>query len=148
MKYIFILLIVLGSYCSVKAQEPISRENSSAELNAILDQGAAKPTCIPQDICLKPDQLAEFPGGEKALYQWLKGNIKKPAGANIPDNARSVIRVVIEKDGHAAWAEILKSGDALLDQQALEAIKKMPAWKPARKNNEPVRSFFVIPVNF
>lgn len=96
-----------------------------------------------------PDKIADFPGGQKALFEFLKGNIKYPAKAQeagIQGNV--IVKFIIDETGAIKNASIVKSIDEELDNEALRVISIMPKWIPAQKDGKSVASSFVIPVMF
>jgi len=79
----------------------------------------------------------------------------------IPKSARDMniylkvyVQFVVEKDGSASNFSVLKSthNEPELITSALNAVKKVcykkTKWEAARKNNQKVRSIFVLPVTF
>ena len=95
------------------------------------------------------DELAEFDGGTQALMKFLYQNIRFPEEAIMNDiYGKVVITIVIETDGSIEYAWVDQSVDPILDKEALRVVHKMPKWKPAKKNGQPVRSAQNIPFNF
>lgn len=99
------------------------------------------------EIVTFAEQPAEFPDGD--LYEWLGKTI------NYPDMAKSsgiegkvVVQFVIERDGHITDVEIVKKGGWGFDEAALEVVKKMKPWKPAKQNGKPVRLRYTLPIKF
>jgi periplasmic protein TonB len=92
---------------------------------------------------------AQFPGGMDALYQYLSKNLK------YPDKARDAgiqgivyVQFVIEKDGSITNVQVKRGVHPLLDEASLEAVKHMPNWIPGTQRGRPVRSIFILPVQF
>ena len=95
------------------------------------------------------DVLPEFPGGQKAMMQWIAQNIQYPkeaAKANIEGSV--IVSFFVEKDGSITNVEVIKSVHELLDKEALRVVNAMPKWKPGMENGQPVRTRFFIPVSF
>ncbi len=89
---------------------------------------------------------AVFPNGKQGLQKFLKEKIQYPEELSF--SAKTHIRFIIDKDGNAEPHSILKEFDKHLDIAAWQLIKKMPKWKPATKNNIPVVSFLLLPINY
>lgn len=123
----------------------ISQEKQPAERTANESAGDEDPDRIFKVV----EEVAEFPGGQNGLMQWLSSNIRYPDDAQL-DHAegRSVIRFVVEKDGSISNVDVLKRCDPSLDAEALRVVRSMPAWLPAKNGGKPVRSYFVLPVTF
>ncbi|MCM1142995.1 MAG: TonB family protein, partial [Muribaculum sp.] len=95
------------------------------------------------------EQVAEFKGGQKALFDYLGANIKYPETAiKNQVEGRVIVQFVVEKDGRITSPKVMKGVDADLDNEAIRLVKEMPAWTPACNNGEPVSSYFVLPVSF
>ena len=90
-----------------------------------------------------------FPGGQKALMQWLSENVQYPQLAY--DNGiqgRVIVQYVVEKDGSISEVTVSKSIDPSLDKEALRVVKSMPSWRPGMQNGKPVRVKYTMPVTF
>lgn len=92
------------------------------------------------------EKVAEFPGGMKALKDFMKKNIKYPE--NIGVSGRVIVRFVVEADGSIGDVSIVKSVAPELDAEAERVVKMMPRWIPGEVDGKPVASYFNIPVNF
>ena len=90
-----------------------------------------------------------FPGGEKALQQFLADNIKYPALArenNIQGNC--ALAFVIGKDGAVSDIQILKDIGGGCGKEALRVVQQMPKWSAGEANGHPVKVRFTLPVRF
>ena len=95
------------------------------------------------------EDMPEFPGGGKAMMQWIAQNIQYPkeaAKANIEGSV--IVSFLVEKDGSISNVEVIKSVHELLDKEALRVVNAMPKWKPGMEKGQPVRARFHIPVIF
>ena len=95
------------------------------------------------------DELAQFPGGEDAMYPWIAGHMKYPEEA-VKNNIQGRVMVIftVEKDGEITDVKAVRSPSPLLAEEAERVVKAMPKWKPAKKKGEIVRSSFNLPINF
>ena len=130
----------------VKAKKPQTLEEAAA-------QGDIAIGAIDYDKPEKPfdvvEQMPEFPGGQEALMQFLRQEVKYPKEAEEKGlQGRVVVRYIIEKDGSISEVEIVKSVNEYLDAEAIRVVNAMPKWKPGKQNGEPVRVKFTIPVTF
>jgi len=92
---------------------------------------------------------AEPVSGYPALYAYFNNELKYPAEA-IKDSIQGVVTVIftIDKEGKPVDIEIENSLGPAFDQQVHLVIEKMPAWKPASYNNQPVSSKISLPLTF
>lgn len=95
------------------------------------------------------EQMPLFPGGDEALMSWLSENINYPEDALKKGvEGRVIIRFVIDANGNVTNAEVVKSVDKALDDEALRVVRAMPKWTPGKKDGNPVRVWFTLPVAF
>ena len=95
------------------------------------------------------EEMPEFPGGPKALMDYLMENVKYPKTAFDADiQGRVIAQFVVDKEGSVRDAHVVKSVDPALDAEALRVINNMPKWRPGRQNGKVVNVKYTIPVNF
>lgn len=95
------------------------------------------------------EQMPHFPGGDAALMQFLRENIKYPETAEKNGiQGRVICTFVVENDGSVSDVQILRSVDDALDKEAVRVIQAMPKWVPGRQNGEPVFVKFTLPITF
>ena len=95
------------------------------------------------------DVQSEFPGGDMDLYEYVSKNLEYPKEAK-KIKGKVFVKFVIEKDGSISNIEVIKfpeGGQALADE-VIRVVKSMPKWKPGEIKGKPVRSNFILPVNF
>lgn len=96
------------------------------------------------------EQDPSFPGGNDALRDYLRKNLKYPTIAQ-ENGMQGTVRVqfVVTKSGTISNVKVLKSaGDRSLDEEAVRVIKGMPKWIPGKQNGASVSSKFTLPVVF
>lgn len=95
------------------------------------------------------EKSPEFPGGEDAMQKWIRSNMRYPSQAKKAHVEGTVnVEVTFEKDGKISNAEIVKSVDPSLDEEAIRLIGEMPQWEPGNVNGVKVRSKRIIPIKF
>ncbi len=99
-------------------------------------------------IYIAVEQKTEFPGGERALLQFVAKNIKYPVKLRDEglDCTKLIIQFVIEKDGSISniKAEWCKEAD----KTAEEVLETMPRFKPGMQGGKSVRVQYRLPVTF
>mgnify|MGYP002719076136 FL=1 len=109
----------------------------------------AQPAVQEEKVFEYLDDMPEFPGGGKAMMEWLGQNIQYPKEAvDAKVEGRVMVSFVIEKDGSVSNAKVIRSIDPLLDNEALRVVNAMPNWKPGMQDGQPARVRFTIPVSF
>ena len=101
-------------------------------------------------IFIEVDPMPEFPGGQKALFDYLSFNTHYPKQAYRKGiQGRVVCQFVVKKDGKISKVKVVRSaGDKSLDREAIRVIRSMPKWKPAMYQGKPVSVKYTVPVTF
>ena len=95
------------------------------------------------------EQMPSFPGGDKALFEYLSKNIKYPVVAEENGiQGRVIVTFVVERDGSITDVRVVKSVDPSLDKEAQRVVKSMPRWIPGKQNGSSVRVKYTVPVAF
>jgi TonB family protein len=93
--------------------------------------------------------IPRFPGGDKALSDFIKRNMRYPKSAKKKGiEGRVVVRFFVETDGKLTNFSIAKSVNSQLDKEALRIVKKMPKWEPGQLGGRIVRMSCAVPVLF
>lgn len=92
---------------------------------------------------------ALFPGGMSGMYKFLQQNQRYPVDARRAGKQGKVfIKFSIDTQGNISNVRIIKGAFKDLDKEALRLVHLSPAWEPARVRGIPVKSDFVLPINF
>ena len=95
------------------------------------------------------EEMPEFPGGSDALMKYLATNVHYPEAAEKAGvQGRVIVTFVVDSDGSISDANILKSVDPSLDQEALRLVNSMPKWTPGKQKGKAVRVKYTIPIAF
>jgi protein TonB len=96
------------------------------------------------------EEMPQFPGGENALMEYLKSNLKYPAGCvEKKIQGKTYVRFVVNEDGSTSNMEIIKSSNnRLLDEEAIRVVSLMPTWKPGKQQGKAVKVQYTLPINF
>ena len=73
--------------------------------------------------------LPQFPGGDKALMEFLKKEVRQPDEAK-DVKGKVVISVIVETSGELTHFKVARSVHPALDKEALRVAKMMPKWIP------------------
>lgn len=99
---------------------------------------------------IKPSSPPQFPGGFEALRKFLYRHLTPPDQLGMEPGEKKVVKVrfTVGKDGSVSLIEVIESAGNIFDKEVVRVCKKMPVWKPAIQNGEPVRTSYVLPVTF
>lgn len=103
----------------------------------------------PEEFVEYPDTEAEFPGGIAGMQKFIAENIEYPAEAQKNKiQGKVYLSFIITKEGDVSDIKVVRGADILLDRAAKDVIRKMPQWKPATLDDEPVNSKCMLPIVF
>lgn len=95
------------------------------------------------------DIMPEFPGGEKALFQFLSKNITYPEKSKRRGVEGLVyVNFTIEKDGSISNINVLQGVNDEIDAEAVLVVSMMPKWSPAKYDGEHVSVSYNLPLKF
>lgn len=95
------------------------------------------------------EKMPSFPGGNAALMDYLRNNIKYPAIAvKQKEEGRVVVGFIVECDGSITDIKVLRGATPSLDEEAIRVVKCMPKWIPGMRNDKKVRVRYQVPVSF
>ena len=155
-------ILLTGGYGIAAAQDVATVDARTSATQVVEKQTKAKEvkakqakTATPQTtkenqaVEVNPDKMPELPGGNKGLGEWLSASIKYPKEAQAnKEQGRIVVRFVVNKDGKAKDAKVVRSISPTIDKEALRLIETMPRWKPGEKDGQPVAVRFTLPITF
>ncbi len=102
-----------------------------------------------EEIFMRVEKAPAFPGGQKAMMEYLMKNIKYPAACQEAGiQGRVIVSFVVNKDGSIQNVEVIRGVHEKLDAEAVRVVKSMPAWSPGEQQGRKVRSKFQLPVFF
>lgn len=109
----------------------------------------AQKTDKSKDVFEQVDVVPEYPGGMPAMFDFIGKNLKYPKEA-VKNNIQGkvLIKLIIEEDGSISETAIAKSLGYGCDEEVTRVVKAMPKWSPGKKDNQLVRTSFVLPIMF
>lgn len=95
------------------------------------------------------ERIPSYPGGSKALTQYINSNINYPVDAEKNNiQGRVIVNFVVECDGSISNVYVAKSVHPSLDEEAIRVISSMPKWIPGRHDGNLARVRCSLPVSF
>ena len=95
------------------------------------------------------EQMPEFPGGEAALLQYLQEQIHyTDLAKNLTIEGKVVLNFVVDEEGKISECTIKHALGGGLDEVAINAVEKMPQWKPGKQHGKNVAVLFTLPIDF
>jgi protein TonB len=143
-KFLLVILSLASQSCS--AQTTASKSDTGSNIATFRVSKSPDST---GKIFNYAEQMPQFPGGEDAMMDFLRNNIKYPVmakNANIEGNV--ILTFVVQTDGTISDIKILRDIAGGCGDEAVRVIKLMPKWAPGNNNGVPVNTQFVLPVDF
>lgn len=99
-----------------------------------------------QRIFTVVEQMPEFPGGNEALKKYFSD--QKMNIGFVPKNKATDLTFCVSETGEATDLKIITKLSARKKKKIALAFKKMPQWKPGKRNGVPVKVVFNFSVQF
>jgi len=127
--------------------------NAEVEQNEVIEDYVApevvEEEVVEQEIFQIVEEMPSYPGGEKALLEYVAKNIKYPQIARETGiQGRVFVGFVVEPDGSVSNVKILRGIGGGCDEEAMRVIKSLAKWKPGKQRGKAVRVSYQIPVVF
>ena len=114
--------------------------------------GQSKSTDTSEIFSVNPEILAEYPGGTKAMFKYLRDSVLNKM--KITKDESYILRpvyskITIDETGKVTNPKILRSSNvASVDSLVIKALQNMPNWKPGSIFGEIKKQNFNIPLRF
>lgn len=93
------------------------------------------------------ENIPEFIGGEKAMFDFLAKELKYPSDES-EFYGTLLFQFIVEKDGSISNAKVITSlsPPPSYVKEVLRVIYMMPKWKPGTHMGKPVRCYYLFPI--
>jgi protein TonB len=93
--------------------------------------------------------VEKMPTFDGDMVEFIYKNLKYPKEAKKNDvEGRVFLTFVIRRDGSITDIEVVRSAGQILDEAAIDVVKRMPKWRPGQQKGENVSCFYTLPVDF
>lgn len=121
-------------------QKSINEQEVGDKKDDILDRG---------EVFTQVENNPSFPGGQRAMYDFVRENMKYPLAAQKANvEGRVFVKFIVRKDGSIGKKEILKGIGFGCDEEVIRILDLMPKWSPGTQNGKPVNVYFTMPFFF
>jgi len=95
------------------------------------------------------EEMPMFPGGEKALADWIYKNIRIERNVNV-NLLKEPVYVIftVESTGKIRDIHVKSPVHPKMDAEAVRVISIMPDWKPGSQNGKAVDVIYQLPIDF
>lgn len=95
------------------------------------------------------EEMPKFPGGDKALLEYIRNNLKYPESAyKAKKEGHVIVTFVVDADGSITNTEVIRRFDPDCDAEAERIVKDMPKWTPGKDKGVAVPVYYSLPVVF
>ncbi len=137
---------------TVVIKEYKSSPNTNLDELVVVGYGSQEKTTLEsdlKDVYEVVETPPVFPGGEKALFEYLSKNIQYPVEAQKQKiDGRVTVQFIVNDKGKVIHPRIVKRMDPLLEAEALRIINSMPNWTPGKQNGKNVSVRYTLPIMF
>jgi outer membrane biosynthesis protein TonB len=133
---------------AIKLETPVAA--APAEGTAAQGQSTVVVLHDTETVYFKPDEKANFPGGEKAFDQYIMKNFKYPAEA-VNFGVTGKVHAIMYLDENGKVSKVEFAGKEIgygLEAETRRLLMNSPRWNPAKHNGTPVKTKFALPVSF
>ncbi len=95
------------------------------------------------------EKMPLFPGGDRALLDFIKDNTHYPDSAKAKNiQGKVILRFIVNPEGGVEDVMVLKGVHPLLDEEAIRVVNKLPAFTPGYQGGRPVNVYYMVPITF
>jgi TonB family protein len=143
----------LSETTTALAEKQSDKVAPSPEISSDVERSTApRSTAGTDSIYTIVHQMPEFPGGQKAAYEYLKQNQIYPAAAMEHNVEGTVyVRFLVTPQGEIEQPFIergMGANDYGCHAEALRLVKNMPNWEPGMHNGKKVNVRYTLAVSF
>ena len=137
----------------LESQRVAREQKRAADLEARIKLGPYYTDRNGKFVYYKAEVNPAFPGGEKALNEYLRDNLAYPKEAEEQEIEGTVfVDFVVLADGSVKEVEVLNDPADAIDQrlidEAVRVVSNMPNWTPGQQRGTPVDVTFSLPITF
>lgn len=111
-----------------------------------LDLPEEGPLLTPTEIV---EQMPQFPGGIKALMEFIDENLVYPQTALQTELFGEVeVAFIVDKDGSVRDPQITKKGKVEFERAAINVVRLLPKWIPGKVNGQAAMVKVRVPIHF
>ncbi|MGD1844331.1 MAG: energy transducer TonB [Salibacteraceae bacterium] len=94
------------------------------------------------------EEMPSFPGGDEGVRNYIARNLKKVSNDGPNPCELVYVRMIVNESGKVTQPSVMRGCAREFNEAALEVVRNMPDWKPARNRGETLPMQMIIPVRF
>ena len=138
----------------IEIEDELLIEDSEADDETVIDiqplfESKNEEEETVDEIFVIVEEIPEFPGGTRALYQFISSHVRYPVIAQENGiQGKVYVKFVVDEMGDVSNAEVLRPVEASLDKEALRVINSLPRFKPCKQRGKPVKVYYNAQITF
>lgn len=102
-----------------------------------------------EEIFYIVEEMPSYPGGMENMKEFIVKNLVYPEKARKKGLAGEVYtQFTVDTKGHLVDIEVVRSSNEIFNESAINVLKAMPAWNPAKQRSKPVSVKVTVPIRF
>lgn len=93
------------------------------------------------------EPIPSYPGGHAEMIKFIKKNLKYPKDSGMV-RGKVYVEFVINDTGSLSDIRVVKGLTDSFDNSALETVKNMPKWIPAKRDDKPIKTKMILAITF
>jgi TonB family protein len=95
------------------------------------------------------EEMPMFPGGDKALLDFIGANTIYPESAKTQNiQGKVIVRFCVGPKGDVALVSVIKGVSPELDAEAIRVVNTLPEFKPGKQGGKTVPVWYMVPIAF
>ena len=95
------------------------------------------------------EEMPVYPGGDKALMEFIFTNVRYPQPAKDKGiQGRVIIRFCVTDIGNVENIQVIRGVDKSLDDESVRVVGMLKGWTPGKQGGKPVSVWYSIPITF
>ncbi|MEQ8474328.1 MAG: energy transducer TonB [Marinoscillum sp.] len=140
-------------FAKVEKERKLLAEQRAAALTELIATKKYYESDNGKQVYYKAETDPSYVGGDKAMNEFLKKNLKFPVDAEKEEHEGTVFVDFIVAEGGEVTEVIASSYtyaevDELFTEEALRVVNLMPDWTPGRQNGKAVNVKYSVPITF
>ncbi len=104
---------------------------------------------VAEEIFRIVEQQPTFPGGNAALYAFIRKNMKYPPSARrMGVEGKVYVQFVVDQKGKVTEVVAVKGISEVCNEEAVRVLKMSPNWKPGKQRGKRVSVRMMVPITF
>ncbi|GAB4032862.1 TonB family protein [Spirosoma jeollabukense] len=151
-KYVLVLPLAFGLLAMTTAREDMIQTGIPTVQpdTSIADQTQPESQTSRNGVIFTVVEVVpQFPGGMRALGEYINKNLRYPAEARKKKvEGRVFLRFIVSQTGDVQDVQILKGIGSGCDEEATRVVNQMPKWIPGKQAGRPVNVQYNLPIQF